>query len=358
MKILKETNQNVDKFMQLYAEDRFKARLFSFDNQPVTNQIIINEKSTDVFQIFFSQKTYGVSVTMKLYARRKDTMKIFVNKTKFYVSERNRLFPVCLCNLNRDIINIFLERFPWIRFLQENNFNNITFNTIVKYGLYSKEKVLKWMYGQNKETSYLLFNNNIDRKLWINYKKSLSNISNLYPEILRSDFFIDTVQLAFKLNEKVNCAWSLRRLEEEHNRMSKQYTDTVLEISNRPLIIHPIFVKLNSFLDGGLITDTKNLALEGKSQRHCVASYSHYIDKGKTGIFHIKGHTAEVINTGKELQLRQFRGRMNVDAPEFLRKELQEQIFKFNISCTDRDYIIDNISNPYIEYNFNPQLPF
>jgi len=330
--ILKSTERNVAKFKEIYSEDRFKARIYCFEHTPSEDILSINKVSDDNFQIFRSTKKYGVSKTMKLYARKTDNAKYLVNKTKFYKIERGRLFPMCLANIEEDILQIFIDQFTWIRFLKEFGIRTILFNTIVKNKLYSRDKVLRYMYGCKADIALQLLNK-FSLREWRDFKKTATGVENFNTELLDYDSFgilTDAARLAFKLNETINVSWSKRRLKEEHDKWSKKYTEIALEIDNRPLNIHPVFTKFNEFIGGGILLSTKELAIEGNRQRHCVATYSHSVDSGRTAIFNLNGYTAEIVKSGNKIELRQFKGFKNQDAPIELTKLIRDKLNEFS----------------------------
>lgn len=328
--ILKTTESNVSKFKEIYEQDRFKARLFCFEHTPYETILSLNTVGPENFQIFKSVKKYGVSKTMKLYARKSDVVKYIVSSKGYYKIERGRLFPICVSNLEQDILKIFIEKFSWIRFLIENNLNNVLFNTIKRYKLYSRDKVLRHTYGCKPDIALLIMNH-FSMRDWKSIKNSIINIDNFNTELFNyAGKLHDTAILAFKMNEKVNASWSVRRLGEQHDKWSKDFTDIILELSNRPLQIHPIFKRLNEVLGGGLITTTKDLAIEGQAQKHCVASYSYVIESGKVGIFHIDGYTAEIRLNYKSLELHQLKGIRNSEPSVEYKTLLKDRINLFN----------------------------
>jgi len=166
----------------------------------------------------------------------------------------------------------------------------------------------------------------------------------------------DTVNLGFKLNRKVNAAWSVKRLKLEHDNWAKEYTEIVMELSNRPLNIHPAFIELSKVIDGTLLKTTKDLAVEGAQQKHCVASYSSTIDSGRTAIFHINGFTAEVIKNGTQFELKQFNGFANKRAPD----EIRNKVAGFLVSFSENNKHIFSLPHQRIQHEdyFTTQLPF
>lgn len=353
--ILKQKdNGSLKRFKEIYEEDRFKARIFALENSPHSQILAWNFIDDYCFQIFCVERKYGVSTTLKIYSRNKTIVKFLINKTKFYRVQGKTLFPLCITNTDTQVFDIIVERFTWMRFLKENTINDISFNTIVRLKLYSLKKVIFHMYGCSIECG-LKIKEVITYRDWKIYKKNLTNIINITPEFIAADELRDTMSLAFKLNEKVNAAWSPRRLKEEHDRMAKKYTDIVHTLNDRPLNIHPVFVSLNTVI-GGLLTTTKDLALEGAKQSHCVANYSQYVDSGRSAIFNIDGYTAEVIKKTDGLYINQFKGFKNKDALEDLKASVSSKINEF---ISENKHLL-TLVHQKVDYNdyFTEQLPF
>jgi len=156
IEILSSTETNVSKFKEIYEQDRFKARIFALENLPQENILTYNFVSPGNFQIFRTVKTYGVSKTLKLYARKKDFQKYIVSSKGFYKIERRSIFPICLSNLDSDVRDIFIKNLSWVRFIIECRFDNVLFNTVQRYKLYSRDKVLRHIYGVKPEIALKL----------------------------------------------------------------------------------------------------------------------------------------------------------------------------------------------------------
>ena len=176
--------------------------------------------------------------------------------------------------------------------------------------------------------------NGIDAKKYkglLKYTTNLNETSNV--EFINSSSFLfqDTLNMAVILNRKVNCAWSVKRLQHEHDTWAKEITNIVMEESNRDLKIKKEYIKFaEQNPDFKLINTTKELALEGLTQSHCVATYSNAVDNGNCAIFHINGYTAEIKLVNNELRIGQFSGYKNQHAPQKLITELETRVMNFN----------------------------
>jgi hypothetical protein len=98
----------------------------------------------------------------------------------------------------------------------------------------------------------------------------------------------DTIKMGDRLKEPVNLKWSYKRLEEEHNRMSraillgkfsaKAFTEVVTYHEEEGYT----FTLLNSQLD---------IAQEGKVMGHCVGSYARTAAQGQYAVFKVEGNS-------------------------------------------------------------------
>lgn len=333
--ILKETlNCTVEKFFEIYKQDRFLARIYAIENPPTKTQLLLNEETRTKFQIFKNYYKYGVSKTLRKYVSKKTEYKIFVNNGKFFKKENNSIYPITINNIDEEIKDVLIKKFSWIRFLVENKFSEITFNSVVRYKLYSRDKVLRHLF-KCKPALAIEIRRRIPPCDWKIILKSSTNPENVNLELL-SDCNIyllqDTCRMANRLNEKINLAWSVKRLTAEHDRLSRTYTHYIMKIEgNDPLKISPIYKEFAEFdKTYELIEDSGRLLAEGLIQQHCVASYKQHINSGVCAIFHIKGYTAEIKKLGSRIFLEQFRGTKNCIPPLELRMDLQEKIAAFN----------------------------
>lgn len=337
MEILFERKDNIDKFLSMYEKDRFIARIYAIESSPNINQVCLNETGKLSFQIFNDVKTYGVSTTLKLYARKKAHRKYFVNGNKFYYQFDNQLRPITVSSLQEDCVkDYFKRRFTWVNFLIENSFNVIPFNTIVNKRLYSRNDVLRYLYSCPLEQALIIHKYfGSDQRGWKILAKSITNLQNLNEDLLKQQDFADTAILAFKHNTKVNAAWSVRRLKEEHDKWALELTNLLFSMDNEPLKISDIYLQFSKGFPG-LIEDKKGLALEGLNQKHCVAGYANSVNSGQCAIFNVNGFTAEVRKAGNKLYLNQIRGKFNAIAPENIRQNIKNKIEEFN--SVERQY--------------------
>lgn len=135
----------------------------------------------------------------------------------------------------------------------------------------------------------------------------------------------DTVRMANRQGETVNLRWSYKRWEEEHSRLTKDLLTK--QYSDKP------FTDVAVYEEGGytftLLNNQLDIATEGKTMHHCVASYAGQASRGKYAVFRVegKGERATLgLNYGNLLPIRprefyfdQCYGKMNSLVSENLR---------------------------------------
>ena len=348
IKVLTSSNLNLDKFREIFAKSPMNARIYSLSEQVVKNELLLIETSEHKFGIIEQTEKYGVSKTDKIYSRKSATKKYWINNGKFYVQDNtNRKTDLRQINYleligNKEVEKILVEKYSWIKFLQENHLP-IVFNSITRYKLFDLRKVLthyyKIPYPVVKEVHAKFKTQGLSRKYWIELLKYCTNTTNFNVELMNNlQLLKDATEMARKLNTTVNASWSVKRLKQEHDDWSKTITNILFTESNRELKISPVFIELDKQI-GGLLRTTKDLALEGMKQKHCVAGYGNKVDYGNCAIFHYKGYTAEVNKdySSDVLKLVQFRGYTNFSAPTELHEELTTIINNFNQTKNEKE---------------------
>jgi hypothetical protein len=113
----------------------------------------------------------------------------------------------------------------------------------------------------------------------------------------------DTVRMANRQGETVNPRWSYKRWEEEHSRLTKDLLTK--QYSDKP------FTDVAVYEEGGytftLFNNQLDIATEGKTMHHCVASYAGQASRGKYAVFRVegKGERATLgLNYGNLLPIR------------------------------------------------------
>lgn len=377
-KILHEDDtDSVNKLIELYKKDAYKARVVYMNDNGgnyIQSRIVIFFHENGKFNIVHFHKKFGISKTNRLYSSQSVQSQIIYNGKFWYRYKDRGSLKIRALNRNhldnfhtsatKNIIRDFLfEKFSWLRFVIECNIP-LPFNTIIKHKLYSFNDSLKHMYKVPLPVAKLLWEKefvNNDRNLtWEKmikiYKSYLINVENLKDEFIKFSIFFDCLRMAKILDKKVNCSWSIKRLEQEHNSWSKEITNIVLE--NEPLkelYIAGIFKQFAEFSGYKLLTTNKDLLGEGMRQQHCVGIYISAVESGRSGIYHIDGYTLELVkgrpfgNGGmvqggdiKSITINQFRGLRNINAPDELFKEVLYKVNEFNNTLKPNDEILDN----------------
>jgi hypothetical protein len=246
----------------------------------------------------------------------------------------------------------------------ENNINMVSLNYIINNKLYSLNDFLKSYFKMPLPAiKVILSDNNITlyrldalKKQWNRNKNVLLNIENLRKEFIDFNYFDDTVRLAILLDKKINCSWSLRRLNEEHDNWSKEHREISIKLEKEyKLNVHPNFVQFSNLNDYKLLVTNTQLIKEGMEQNHCVATYIDKVHNGSCGIYHIDGYTLELRNSASGLYKVQFKGKNNVNAPDYLHIELDNQIEKYNkIYFKENKFSLNLNTISYIDQNDFP----
>ena len=361
--IHKSNTDTIDLVLDLYKTDKVKARVL-FDSEArdgsITTTYLHDKKDSEDFSIVTYLKSYGFNKNGSIYHREKRECSIIYTKGKCWYSTSKGVILFVPCNQNhtnsKEVRDIMIERFPWLRMFFENmfEFNTLSFNTIKKNKLFSHKKALSFVVGTNYPTSKILVSGHYrDINFYKRFKDYVINITSLpskpYEDLNYVRLLSDTAEMFKSLGKKVNISWSPRRLKEEHDKASKEYTNILYDVlPNKPLNNHKVFEKFSDVTGIELIRDTKSLVIEGKLQQHCVASYQYHVNLGRSGIFKFKGNTLELSIVNKDnkpvLNVSQLRGFRNKNAGEFLHEEIVFNIERFLEENPDLDYSYNRIT--------------
>lgn len=126
-----------------------------------------------------------------------------------------------------------------------------------------------------------------------------------------SDIVFDTMRMAEQCGSEVNKDWSYRRWKEEHETLSKL-------ILTKDFTTVPFTDVVTYQKDGytfTLLNTQFDIALEGKTMRHCVGSYAKKASLGDYHVFKVEGHgeraTLGVRDYVEELKFDQCYGHCN-----------------------------------------------
>ena len=360
----------VDHLFKLYKKDKYISRVV-YMNDPngyENYRLVLFTEENGNFSIVYFRKKYGISISNKIYNSEKRMLTISYKEGKFWLinnlGRSKAVRPLTMSFLigclpthriemkeSKEveiILNKLEERFTWVRFIREQNvLGNIAFNTIIKNKLYNLKKALQFEYKVPKPIAKLIHSS---EDHWLKhyfkyYLPYIKNIESLKPEWIETKginsqigLLRDTLKMAKILYKKVNCSWSLKRLRLEHDNFTKLINDIIFIGSDRQMKIKPIYSKFQEHSKFQMINTTKEIALEGKKQNHCVGTYVSTVESGSCGIYRVNGFTLE-LNTRYDkksnkslLTIGQLRGYANCNPPEELSNMVSEKVKEFNFN--------------------------
>lgn len=355
--LFRETKSDkLEWLLAAYKQDPYKARVLFFNSRPDCSiqRDVCFERTDGSFEICSFKRTLGMTKTNRIYSREKKIKSLIYKNKKFYfkngASLKHAMYTDISCHFN--FANEFLqEKFTWLRNIKENKFcHNISLSSVMTYKLFNAEKVLKHLYKaplpvinvltkeyEEKSKGY----GYISKFDWKRISPYLTNIENLSIELFTNNLFRDTIETAIKLNKKVNCSWSTKRLKLEHDTWAKELRKIMLEFE--PIIQlkpHKIFEDFEQFTGYNMLRTNHELIEEGHKQDHCVAGYGSSVSSGYSGIYQVSGYTLEIsyrVNyneksnvSKKTLNYNQLRGFRNCSAPKELDDTVRSYIKAFN----------------------------
>lgn len=371
--IARTESKKLEKLMRAYRVNPYCARVIYFNGSKhefYSSRLVKFERPNGDFEFAIMRKTFGVSVTNRMYSREKKETAIIYTKNKFYYSTPKKLTQLTYNGLHNFIHNwnytsnitqhgvfqMLSAKFSWLRFIAEMPaLHGTAFNTIIRYKLYNMNDALRHVFKCPLPViKVLLQNNRYGHPLhllkgWKEQAKYLKNIENLSPEMVNHHLFDDATRMARILDKKVNCSWSIKRLTEEHDKWSKEITHIIL--ANEPkydLTINKIYREFAEWSGYRLLTTNIDMLGEGMMQNHCVGTYINKVNNGECAIFHIEGYTLEVkygtywddrghkMSTDKKFYVNQFRGRHNASVPKELDSAVKEMVEEFNRMILER----------------------
>ncbi len=365
VELYNEDNLEINKLVDFYKKNKYTARVLFMNSRKERYhnfKVVLFEEKNGDFNIIIERKCYGINKNNKMYSNQKRVLNISYKNNKFHMmtNTENGTFVRQLTKralnsteIGYDYIKIvkneLQKRFTWLRFLFESeDFQTISFNTIIKNKLYSLTKVNKFVYKLPNNVIKKLNKNFIGFE-WDERFKNLKFYSDYYYNIENFNYFkgeefnlfYDTLKMSKTMDKKVNCSWSIKRLKLEHDKLSKNLTEIIYTIDNQKLDNSKIYLKFSEFSGYNIIKDTKELAYEGLRRKHCVVSYNQAINRHDCSIFTVDDYTLELRYNNKiKLYIAQFRGFDNCDAPDSLRNEVNNKLNKFNKNIKEYEEII------------------
>lgn len=352
----------LDWFLDIYKQDPYKARVLYYNTGTGSYWIdrsVCFERTDGSFEICQFHRKFGISRTNRIYSREKKVCSLIYKNKKFYYKSGTSLKHATYYDVRNSFSyakDFLLEKFPWLRNIDENEMcHTISLTTIVTNKLFNADKVLKHIYkvpapvlkvlsvaNENEYSSRYL-----PKREWNRMKPYLINIESLKTDFFKNHLFRDSVEMAIKLDRRINCSWSLKRLKAEHDAWAKEIRKIALEFE--PIIQlnpHRIFEDFEKFTGYKMLRTNHELIEEGHKQDHCVAGYSHYVKIGRSGIYQVSGYTLEVrydhnysvSSKEKTLFYGQLRGYQNCSAPQELDDTVKSYIEAFNAKYDFKEY--------------------
>ena len=350
-------SKDLDWFLDVYKQDPYKARVLYMNGKNGHNieRQVCFERTDGSFEICRFVKKIGISKTNRVYSSEKKIYSLIYKDKKFYFKQGSVLKHANFEHISSyfSFAYDFLEgKFAWLRNIKEDRTcHQISLSTIVKNKLYNADKILKHIYKVPTPIIKILkqvgknptYSRNFSYKTeWQRALPYLINVENLSLELIKNHLFSDTVDMAIKLDRRVNCSWSAKRLKIEHDNWSKDLSKIMREFE--PIVQlnpHKVYEDFEHFSGYKLLRTNHDLLNEGDKQRHCVAGYANQVKSGYSGIFIVDKYTLELqyrepwydsnsIKKTKQLCYAQLRGFANCSAPKELDDKVKELIRAFN----------------------------
>lgn len=350
--IEEEKSNKVDALFSLYEKDKPKAKIYYHLNKghfTVVRKLLFEFPNGD-FKFVIIHKTYGISSTNKMYSREKTIKSVMYKNKKFY-SYDNTYKKAFVCPLTFGLLHNFnsgfknhefvigylTTRFGWLRYVSENTFWDMSFNTIISKKLFNLKAMLRYRYNcpypiAKFVHAYCITTPNPKGYLtaWKQIRNNLINIENLSESMFKNNIFQDACKMGQMVSEKINCSWGEKRLTLEHDKWSKIVTNVLLE--NEPLKIlnvNPIYVEFAKHSGLELLTTNHELIAEGKRMNHCVATYANTVDNGSCGIYKAFGGTLELRKNGPKLYISQYRNHSNNSMANDIYNKVDDMVLSF-----------------------------
>jgi hypothetical protein len=355
----------LDWLLDVYKKDPYKARVLYFNNigSFYLERKVCFERTDGSFEICNFRRTFGMTKTNRIYSREKKINSLIYKNKKFYFKYGSSIKHAMYVDIAHHFyfaLNFLQTKFTWIRNIKENKYcHNISFSSIMTYKLFNADKIMKHLYKaptsviktltteyEQKSSGY----GYISKFEWKRISPYLINIENLKTEFFTNHLFRDTIEMAIKLDKKINCSWSDKRLKHEHDTWAKELRKIMLEFE--PVIElnpHRIFEDFEKFTGYKMLRTNHDLIEEGHRQDHCVAGYGSSVSNGYCGIYQVSGYTLEVnyrqdygigikSNNQKTLHYSQLRGYKNCSAPKELDDTVKSYIEAFNTKYNFDEY--------------------
>jgi hypothetical protein len=350
-------SQKLDWLLNAYKQEPYKARVLYFNNLGsfYMERSVCFERTDGSFEICNFRRSFSMTKTNRIYSREKKVTSLIYKNKKFYYKHGSSIKHAMYLDVTNNFsfaLEFLMKRFTWLRNVRENKYcHNISLSSVMTYKLFNADKILKHLYKAPTSVIKILTTTYeqqsggygyISKFEWKRISPYLINIENLRIEFFTNHLFRDTVEMAIKLDKKVNCSWSDKRLKLEHDAWGKELRKIMLEFE--PLIQlkpHKVFEDFEQFTGYKMLRTNHELIEEGHKQDHCVAGYGNSVSGGHCGIYQVSGYTLEIgyrIDYGigndrpkkKTLHYSQLRGFRNCSAPKELDDTVKSYITAFN----------------------------
>lgn len=389
--LFKETKSDkLEWLLDAYKQDPYKARVLYFNSRPACyiERDVCFERTDGSFEICCFRRTFSMTKTNRIYSREKKVKSLIYKNKKLYFkiggSLKHAMYTDISCHFSF-AYNFLQDKFAWLRNIKENKYcHNISLSSVITYKLFNADKVLKHLYkvptavikvlteDYNQINQGYGSNGYISKFDWKRISPFLTNVENLKVTHFKNHLFRDAIEMAIKLDRKINCSWSDKRLKLEHDTWAKELRKIMLEFE--PIIQlnpHKIFEDFENFTGYNMLRTNHELIEEGHKQDHCVAGYGSSVSMGNSGIYHVSGYTLEVnyrIDYGighnlprtKKLYYGQLRGLRNCSAPKELDDTVKSYIEAFNNKYDFNEYekYLRENKAPEIVRTYAEELPF
>lgn len=326
-------HKNSDEFFKYQFFNDSSHFLKAYGIEYIIEGNLLVEKSTEIFNInhdLVATITNGVEFL---------NIDSYTQLFSFFFREYGDAFRLNLKPCNDFIKAYFLEHHSWIRFYLEMNIGE-EFNQIILNKLFSHKKYWGYKY---RGIPYKEYEENT-----LKFGILLYNIEHFYnqqnintPLFSRYDPEFETIlfkaiEISKITNKKINCAWSLRRLNEFIDKHSFFLINTYTKYINHTFEIQPIFIKFAEFSGLIPVKTFKEIATLGLIKRNCIGGLGDSIESGDRCLFVIGGNVLDVIirtNNGYyDIEFSQMRSKFNFEASLEDRTKQLDFIRDFNNS--------------------------
>lgn len=376
-----DVSPNIEQLFEIYRKDRYHARVYYMNSiRSDFGKVELRKFGTGKkYDLVLFHRKFGISKTNVIYSNEKVELRIRVRKTGVWVCRGKTIRAFTLEDLHsisyfnedfeiskisKHIKGCLIKTFPWIEYVDEGL--HITSRRALNYyigrKLFTKRKIVKDVYGFEWPISNMLHELDLGQALFSrtqmvnfqHYRSWMTNENKFNKELIVKNWglFYDTLKMAKALDKKVNLAWGINRLKEEHGKLGKELTDIVFlydesELNNS--LVYKDFAKWSHYT---LLSTVKELAIEGIEKYHCVATYKGDVNNGLCGIYSIGDYTLELrFNTNANptmVYMSQFKGWDNKRAPDDERAKVQMTIDLFNKNVLPKkldEYLVERKVN-------------